>query len=286
VDARVATVGSSSEVSSEKGRSADASLHLQEKKPSEADSLARETVVVEKGYSSEAALPDTPFMAHLHGKYPCLEDTVPIIDIDQWDIPRGKLSMVLGPVGCGKSLLLKALLGELDSFEGTVWVNSAGMAYCDQSPWIPNDTVRNIILGPCDWDEVWYRKVIKACALEQDIATWPEGENTTAGSQGISMSGGQKQRLVRTTIVSSTRLSTNDDFDALTRNQAIARAVYSRKGFLVLDDVLSSLDATTEDIVFTSLWGENGLLKGTQITTVLASSDGTNFSFQWFRASF
>lgn len=156
----------------------------------------------ETSYSSDATLSDSPFIAHLHGKFPCLEDTTPIIDIDEWNIPRGMLSMVLGPVGCGKSLLLKALLGELDSFEGMVWINSsAGIAYCDQSPWIPNDTVRNIILGPCDWDEVWYHKVIKACALEHDISTWPEGENTTAGSQGISMSGGQKQRLVRIMIV-------------------------------------------------------------------------------------
>lgn len=60
--------------------------------------------------------------------------------------------------------------------------------------------------------------------------------------------------------------------------QAIARAVYSRKGFLILDDVLSSLDATTEELVFTSLWGEKGLLKETQMTTVLASSDGMTSS--------
>jgi ATP-binding cassette subfamily C (CFTR/MRP) protein 1 len=198
-DTRIATRGSPSQGSSEKGRSADTSLNLQEKKSSSANFSTAETAM-ETGYNSEPALTDTPFIAHLHGRFPCVEDTMPIINIDGWSIPRGMLSMVLGPVGCGKSLLLKALLGELDSFEGAVWIKSAGIAYCAQSPWIPNDTVRNIILGACDWDKVWYYKVIKACALEQDIATWLEGENTTAGSQGMSLSGGQKQRLVCITI--------------------------------------------------------------------------------------
>lgn len=208
-DNRMATAITAARRSFEERRSASASFTLQEMKPSEAGSIE----MGQMSYSSDSTLTDTRFIAHVNGKFPCSEDTVPIIDIDEWNIPRGMLSMVLGPVGCGKSLLLKALLGELDSFEGIVWTQSAGIAYCDQSPWIPNDTVRNIILGACDWDEVWYHKVTKACALDQDIVTWPEGEHTIAGSQGISMSGGQKQRLVRTISGSLDGLPFNGEFD-------------------------------------------------------------------------
>jgi ABC-type bacteriocin/lantibiotic exporter with double-glycine peptidase domain len=88
-------------------------------------------------------------------------------------------------------------LGELSTFEGTIRTNYSGVAYCSQNPWIPNETVRYIITGGANFDNSWYRAVIKACALEKDIRDWPNGDDTEAGSTGISMSGGQKQRLVR-----------------------------------------------------------------------------------------
>jgi ATP-binding cassette, subfamily C (CFTR/MRP), member 1 len=203
-------VGFSARPSFEESQSDDISLIFQGEKSPDADRGVREPVLM-TFYSSDETLADLSYIAHLHGKFPCSADTPPIIDIDELNIARGALTMVLGPVGCGKSLLLKAFLGELDSFDGMVWINNTGIAYCDQSPWIPNDTVRNIILGSSDWDAVWYQKVIKACALEQDITTWPDGENTTAGSQGISMSGGQKQRLVRTIMLFQRPILTPDN---------------------------------------------------------------------------
>lgn len=148
-------------------------------------SSAPSSIIMEKG-----------FIASVHGKFSWTEEEEPVLDIEEWNIQRRTLTMVLGPVGCGKSTLLKALLGELGGFKGTIRANFSGAAYCDQSPWIPNDTVRNIIIGGSDWDEAWYQRVIHACALEHDLLTWPKGHDTVAGSQGISMSGGQKQRLV------------------------------------------------------------------------------------------
>ncbi|KAF7552267.1 hypothetical protein G7Z17_g4442 [Cylindrodendrum hubeiense] len=189
------------------------------------------------------------FIASVHGKFSWAEATEPVLDIEEWNIQRHTLTMVLGPVGCGKSTLLKCLLGELSDFKGTIRANFSGVAYCDQNPWIPNDTVRNIIIGGSNWDEAWYTRVLQACDLEHDLRSWPKGHDTVAGSQGISMSGGQKQRL------------------------SIARAVYSRREFLIMDDVLSSLDFATEEYVFQNLWGEKGLLWEADITTILTSSD-------------
>ncbi|GJC96565.1 ABC transporter [Colletotrichum higginsianum] len=135
-------------------------------------------------------------IASIQGSFSWSNDSKPVIDIDNWNIKRGAFTLVLGPVGCGKSTLLKALLGELSSFKGTIHTNFSGITYCGQTAWIPNDTVRNIIVGHTPFDPSWYQTIIRACALEQDISSWPNGENTVAGTKGISMSGGQKHRLV------------------------------------------------------------------------------------------
>ncbi|OHW98638.1 ABC multidrug transporter [Colletotrichum incanum] len=191
----------------------------------------------------------------IKGTFSWSDDSKPVIDIHNWNIKRGAFTVVLGPVGCGKSTLLKALLGELSSFKGTIHTYFTGITYCGQTAWIPNDTVRNIVVGHTAFDPSWYQKVIRACALEQDISSWPKGENTVAGTKGISMSGGQKHRL------------------------AIARALYARQELLLLDDVFSGLDSGTEDIVFNSLFGSDGLLRNTDTTVVLASSDSRRLSF-------
>lgn len=134
----------------------------------------------------------------------------PVIDINpRIDIHRQTLTLILGPVGCGKSTFLKALLGELSDFEGSIQTQFSGaVTFCDQTPWLPNEKIRDIICGRSDQDistldekekaedAEWYRRIIHSCALERDIAMWPQGDQTSVGSKGISISGGQKQRLV------------------------------------------------------------------------------------------
>lgn len=134
----------------------------------------------------------------------------PVIDISpRIDIHRQTLTLILGPVGCGKSTLLKALLGELSDFDGSVQTRFSGaVTFCDQTPWLPNEKIREIICGRSAQDTKmleekemgedadWYRRIINSCALERDIAMWPQGDQTSVGSKGISISGGQKQRLV------------------------------------------------------------------------------------------
>ena len=67
-------------------------------------------------------------------------------DVD-FQIKRGKLIAVVGPVGSGKSSLLNGLLGELILKEGSVRVHGS-VAYCDQRAWILNATIKdNILFG-------------------------------------------------------------------------------------------------------------------------------------------
>ncbi|GKT98958.1 unnamed protein product [Fusarium langsethiae] len=160
----------------------------------------------------------------------------------------GSLTMLVGPVGSGKSSLLKAILGETTSSKGSVSLNAPEVAFCDQTPWVMNATIRaNIIAESKGYDCSWFDTVVSACDLTVDLGRLPEGDLTQVGEQGVKLSGGQKQRI------------------------AIARAVYSRKPIAIFDDVFSGLDKVTEQIIFTQVFGKDGLLQKNGTTIILAT---------------
>lgn len=138
---------------------------------------------------------------------------------------RGELVAVVGPVGSGKSTLLSALLGELHKIGGRVEVNGR-VAYVPQSSWIPNESVRNVILfgKPINWRR--YRNTILACGLSKDLKDFDSGDQTEIGEKGVNLSGGQKQRI------------------------SIARAVYDDADVYLFDDPLSALDTEVGMRVF------------------------------------
>lgn len=113
------------------------------------------------------------------------------------NIPQSSLTMLVGPVGSGKSTLLKAILGEVKLLSGLIKVSCGPIAYCDQSAWLRLGSIRDNILGPSTFDETWYRQVLHACALDEDLTQLEDGDKSLVGSGGIALSGGQKQRVVR-----------------------------------------------------------------------------------------
>lgn len=124
------------------------------------------------------------------------DDGSPITHELNLEIKRSSLTIIIGKIGSGKSTLLKRLIGEIPTKLGTMKSSFHEAAYCEQQPWLPNTTIRNIILGPLSLDATWYDTVIRSCALDQDFATLPLGDLTVVGSKGISISGGQKARVV------------------------------------------------------------------------------------------
>ena len=116
-------------------------------------------------------------------------------------VPRGKITMVVGPVGCGKSTLLKAVLGELPVMGGTLQLSSLRIALCDQTAWHVNGTVQQSIIGESAFDQRFYSSVVRSCALDEDLRQLPQGDQTEIGSKGIALSGGQSQRIVRHPII-------------------------------------------------------------------------------------
>ncbi|KAI1157091.1 ABC transporter [Nemania diffusa] len=136
------------------------------------------------------------------------------------------LSIVCGRVGAGKTALLQAILGELDKVKGGCVLPNQMVGYCAQSPWLQNMSIRDNILFNFPYDPVRYKKVVDACALTPDLATFTHGDLSDIGENGIGLSGGQKARV------------------------ALARAVYSNSPILLLDDPLAALDhGTAESIV-------------------------------------
>lgn len=70
------------------------------------------------------------------------------------------------------------------------------IAYCAQTPWLVNKSIQKNILGTSLYDGPWYKTVLSACALFEDLKNYPAGDRTLVGSKGITLSGGQKQRIV------------------------------------------------------------------------------------------
>lgn len=115
-------------------------------------------------------------------------------------IDHGSLAVLVGPTGCGKSTILKALLGEVDTEEGTIHKSTNMVGYCAQTPWLVNLSIRHNICGPLlqeqAIDEAWYEAVVHACCLEPDFLALPEGDLSIIGSKGLALSGGQRHRVV------------------------------------------------------------------------------------------
>ncbi|KAI0473842.1 P-loop containing nucleoside triphosphate hydrolase protein [Xylariaceae sp. FL0804] len=170
--------------------------------------------------------------------------------------PKGELSVVSGRTGSGKTLLLAAILGEVDLLSGTIakprappmqerhdnkatkdsWIIPGAIAYVAQIPWIENATVKENIIFGLPYDGSRYQKTVDVCALTKDMEMFSDGENTEIGANGINLSGGQKWRIT------------------------LARAMYSRAGILVLDDIFSAVDAHVGRHIFDNcLNGELGV---------------------------
>ncbi|CAG2200815.1 CRY [Mytilus edulis] len=120
------------------------------------------------------------------------------------EIPDGSLVAVVGQVGCGKSSLLSAILGEMDTISGKVNVKGS-MAYVAQQAWIQNTTLQNNILFGKNLNQSEYDKVLDGTALRPDLEILPGGDQTEIGEKGINLSGGQKQSQFSQSCLSGCR---------------------------------------------------------------------------------
>uniref|UniRef100_A0A2K6SMC4 ATP-binding cassette sub-family C member 8 n=1 Tax=Saimiri boliviensis boliviensis TaxID=39432 RepID=A0A2K6SMC4_SAIBB len=174
-------------------------------------------------------------------------------------LPAGQLTMIVGQVGCGKSSLLLAALGEMQKVSGAVFWSSSlpdsetgedprkrgPVAYASQKPWLLNATVEENIIFEGPFNKQRYKMVIEACSLQPDIDILPHGDQTQIGERGINLSGGQRQRI------------------------SVARALYQHANVVFLDDPFSALDIHLSDHLMQA--GILELLRDDKRTVVLVT---------------
>jgi len=171
---------------------------------------------------------------HEHEKEAVLDQ--PVLKNVSVECEAGKLTVIVGRVGSGKSSLVQGMLGEIKKVSGSVRVYGS-IAYVPQTAWIFNATLQeNVLFGkPLDYER--YAKSLYVSALESDLDVLPAGDLTAIGEKGINLSGGQKQRV------------------------SIARAVYANADVFLCDDPLSALDPHVGRAVFDNVFSKKGVLK-------------------------
>ncbi|OJK02591.1 hypothetical protein ASPACDRAFT_1864098 [Aspergillus aculeatus ATCC 16872] len=165
-----------------------------------------------------------------------------------FDVHKGDILAIMGPVSAGKTTLLESILGETVVDHGYIHTHPVPTAYCSQVPWLVEGTVRDNVVGPLGMQPAWYHQVLWMCGVGEDLQALPEGDLTRVGGHGSALSGGQKQRV------------------------ALARAVYSRCELVILDDIFSGLDSVTIDRICHRLLSvDRGYFRRKGITVLLST---------------
>ncbi|MFH1687593.1 MAG: ABC transporter ATP-binding protein [bacterium] len=162
-----------------------------------------------------------------------------IVDDVSFEIESGQTVAMVGRVGAGKSWLVNMIPRLVDPTGGTIKLDGTelkefrlsdlrrNIGYVPQEPILFSDTVRNnIVFGRTEIDQALIEWAIDVAQLKGEVERFPKGLDTKIGTRGMSISGGQKQRL------------------------ALARALVGKPRILILDDCTSALDSRTE----TTLW--------------------------------
>nr|ARO50105.1 multidrug resistance-associated protein [Yamagishiella unicocca] len=180
------------------------------------------------------------YLAWDEAAHPCLYDIC-------LSIPRGRLTVIVGRVGAGKSSLLAALLGggELPVLRGTCRTFVQRLAYAPQQPWVTAGTFRENVLLGSPLDDHLYEQVLHDCALLPDLAAMPARDLTSVGDNGCNLSGGQRARLglARALYHAASSSSSSSALPRAAPTPANPGEPGPQRDVLVLlDDVLASLD--------------------------------------------
>jgi len=149
-------------------------------------------------------------------------------------VEKGRTTAIVGTSGSGKTTLLKLILKFYEPTSGEIRIGSESLAEIDPNEWrsqcgavmqdgfIFSDTILKNIVGTDEYDPIGFKNALDVANLTDYVNGLPLKEHSKIGSDGSSISGGQRQRLL------------------------IARAIYKNPNLILFDEATSSLDAKNE----------------------------------------
>lgn len=166
------------------------------------------------------------------------EKSRPVFKNISFIIPAGNTTAVVGPTGCGKSTLSRLLMRLYDVQSGAIRIDGEDIRNCTQQSLrsiigiVPQDSVLfnasiyfNITYSLPLADLQAVENVIELVNLKSFIASLPQGYDTVVGERGLTISGGERQRI------------------------AIARALLKKPKLFIFDEATSALDVKTEKMI-------------------------------------
>lgn len=177
---------------------------------------------------------------------------------------KGTVTVVTGKMGAGKTTLLRVILGLLPKDSGAISWNGkltdlgqadlpVSIAYTPQVPYLFSESIKeNILLGSSNEHQL--SEALRLAIMDEDLKHFEQGLDTILSTKGTNLSGGQVQRV------------------------AAARMFVRGADLLVLDDISSALDVTTEAALWERLIElchkkETALLVVTQKKAALQHAD-------------
>jgi len=165
-----------------------------------------------------------------------------------FEVKPGERLAIIGRTGSGKTTIADLLLRMYDTSQGEVRLDGLPIqhhdlshlreriGYVTQDVFLFSDSIsNNVSFGQEGHDQEMVENMTKYASVYDDVIDFPKGFDTLVGERGVTLSGGQKQRI------------------------SIARALIKKPDIIILDDCLSAVDTTTEQLILEYL---NTALKG------------------------